>query len=52
MTYVVDPAIWPIQIGTYTGQGDVTLVIDCTPSSAAATILKNNPDQCAVAFGS
>ena len=48
VTYVVDPGIWPIQIGTFRGSGDVTLVLECTLTLAAATRLKSNPDRCAV----
>ena len=39
-------SMYAIQIGTYTGTGDVTLEIVCTATVAAETQLRSNASKC------
>ena len=46
VSYVVAPGEYPIQLGTFTGSGEVILELTCTPTTDQTTVLRVNNNQC------
>ena len=46
LTYVLSPGVYPIQLGSRTGPGSVTLTVTCLPTFLPATQLRVDGDAC------
>lgn len=49
VVYVLEPGIYPIQLGSASGPGHVTIIVTCSPTLAFPNLLRDDTNEC---FGS